>query len=110
MSKFMMKLKISGYTREHRWEILKSGTKNYLRKVQDDKDEKISLNRPKWEGGNGRYLTKLMKKTNWYKRRKTGGREEKGGAVGARWKNKDREKGAKSNKFKKKRKKRLEGK
>ena len=68
MNIFMMKLKMSGYTRDHRWEILKSGTRKYNRMVQDEADGKRRVNRPKWEGGHRRYLNKLVKKNSWYKR------------------------------------------
>ena len=37
MTKFMTKLKLSGYGRETRWEILKSGTKRYNRMLEEEK-------------------------------------------------------------------------
>ena len=77
LTEFMVKLKISGYSREHRWEILKSGTKKYHRMLKNEKEGKRSLNRPKWEGGHGRCFDKIMKKTNWYRKRNTRGKEEK---------------------------------
>ena len=71
MSRLMIKLKMSGYSKENRWEILKSGTRKYNKMVQDEKDGKRSLNRPRWEGGHGRYLDKILKKKNWYRKKKT---------------------------------------
>ena len=68
MTRFMVKLKLSGYGREMRWEILKSGTVRYNRMLREDREGRRSLNRPRWEGGHGRYWGKLMKKGNWYKR------------------------------------------
>ena len=70
-----MKLKVSGYSRETRWEILKSGTRKYNRMLKEEKDGKRSLNRPRWEGGYGRYWGKIMQKTNWYKKRSRKGSE-----------------------------------
>ena len=69
MTRFMMKLKYSGYNRETRWEILKSGTRRYNRLVKEEREGKRTLNRPRWEGGHGRYWSKMMKKNNWYKRK-----------------------------------------
>ena len=69
MSRFMLKLKASGYCRETRWEILKAGTRRYNRMVRDDEDGRRSLNRPRWEGGHGRYWQKLSKKKNWFRKK-----------------------------------------
>ena len=37
MTQFMVKLKASGYNRNQRWEILKSGTRRYNKMVEDEK-------------------------------------------------------------------------
>jgi len=50
LGRFMMKLKMSGYSRHHRWEILKSGTRKFKRMLQDEREGKRRLNRPRWEG------------------------------------------------------------
>ena len=55
LSKFMGKLKASGYSRDHRWEILKSGRRRYQRMLETEIEGGRRLNRPRWEGGNGRY-------------------------------------------------------
>ena len=51
LSQFMMKLKMSGYSKQQRWEILKSGTRKYNNLVRQEKEGKRRLNRPSWEGG-----------------------------------------------------------
>ena len=48
---FCNKLKMSGYTRQQRWEILKSGTRKYNKMVREEKIGKRRVNRPSWEGG-----------------------------------------------------------
>ena len=75
LSKFMGKLKVSGYSREHRWEILKSGRRRYQRMLETENEGGTSLNRPRWEGGNGRYWDKMRKKKNWYKTKPETGEE-----------------------------------
>ena len=69
MSKFMTKLKASGYTRSQRWEILKSGTRRYRRMVEDEKNGIRRVNRPRWEGGGKRWSKKILNKRNWFKNR-----------------------------------------
>ena len=50
MTKFMVKLKASGYDRNQRWEILKSRTRIYNRMVEEEKKGTRRVNRPRWEG------------------------------------------------------------
>ena len=46
--------------------------------LETEKEGGRKLNRPRWEGGNGRYWDKMRKKQNWYKKRpETGEGEEK---------------------------------
>ena len=78
MTKFMVKLKASGYDRNQRWEILKSGTRRYNRLVEEERKGIRRVNRPRWEGGGRRYVNKLLQKKNWYKRRKKDGKTEEG--------------------------------
>ena len=44
MTKFMMKLRASGYSRAQRWEILKSGSRRFTRMVEDEKKGKRRVN------------------------------------------------------------------
>ena len=75
MTKFMVKLRASGYNRNQRWEILKSGSRKFSRML-DDEDKGIRrVNRPRWEGGGNINVKKLLQKKNWYK--KKGGNTEK---------------------------------
>ena len=78
MSVLMTKLRDSGYSRQQRWEILKSGTRKFTRMVEQEKGGVRRVNRPRWEGGRNRYVKKLLSKRNWYKRR----RESKEGTKG----------------------------
>ena len=50
MTMFMVKLNASGYSRNQRWEILKSGTRKYNRMVEEEKRGGRRVNRPRWEG------------------------------------------------------------
>ena len=70
MTRFMVKLKASGYTRGQRWEILKAGTRKFNKMVEEEKRGIRRINRPRWEGGNRRYTTKLLQKKNWFKNRR----------------------------------------
>ena len=70
MSKFMVKLKASGYSREQRWEILKSGSRKYKRMVAQEDGGVRKINRPRWEGGQKRYTKKLLGKKNWYRKKR----------------------------------------
>ena len=95
MTRFMVKLKASGYSRGQRWEILKAGTRKFNKMLEDEKKGIRRVNRPRWEGGNRRYTTKLLKKKNWYKNKKS--LDEKEGGKGTRgektiesWMEKDR--------------------
>ena len=51
MSRFMVKLRASGYNRGQRWEILKSGSRKFKKMVEDEKRGIRRVNRPRWEGG-----------------------------------------------------------
>ena len=82
MTKFMMKLKASGYNRSQRWEILKSGTRKYKRMVEDERRGLRRVNRPRWEGGGKRLVKKLLNKKNWFKKRGGEGRETDRGRIG----------------------------
>ena len=75
MTKFMVKLRASGYNRGQRLDILESGTRCYNRMVDDEKRGIRRVNRPRWEGGSKRYVAKLLQKKNWYKKGK--GKTEK---------------------------------
>ena len=79
MTKFMVKLRASGYSRSQRWEILKSGSKRFNRMVEDEKRGIRRVNRPRWEGGGKRYVGKLLRKKNWYKKKKEGSTEKEQG-------------------------------
>ena len=50
MTQFMVKLKASGYDRNQRWEILKSGTRRYNKMVENEKKGIRRIYRPRWEG------------------------------------------------------------
>ena len=67
----MVKLRASGYNRNQRWEILKSGSRKFSRMLEDEDMGIRRVNRPRWEGGHGRYLDKILKKKNWYRKKKT---------------------------------------
>ena len=59
MTKFMVKLRASGYNRNQRWEILKAGSRKYNKMVEDEEKGIRRINRPRWEGGGRRYVKKL---------------------------------------------------
>ena len=67
MTRFMVKLRASGYNRNQRWEILKAGSRKYKRMVEDEDKGVRRVNRPRWEGGGMRYVRKLLQKKNWFK-------------------------------------------
>ena len=90
MSKFMMKLKSSGYTRSQRWEILKSGTRGFNKMVEDEKKGIRRINRPRWEGGRKRFANKVTTKKNWYRRKIKTETENRAPASNSRKKNRDR--------------------
>ena len=71
MSIFMAKMKASGYTREQRWEVLKSGSRRFKRMIAEEEGGVRRINRPRWEGGKNRYVKKMLRKKNWYKKGKT---------------------------------------
>ena len=78
MTKLMMKLRASGYTRSQRWEILKSGSRRYKRMAEDEDRGVRRINRPRWEGGRERFIKKVLTKKNWFKKKSNsnGGAEE----------------------------------
>ena len=78
MTKFMVKLKAIGYNRNQRWEILKSGSRRYNRMVEEEKKGIRRVNRPRWEKGDKRYIGKLLKKKNWFKKKRETTDEERG--------------------------------
>ena len=67
MTKFMVKLRASGYNRGQRWEILKAGSRKYKKMVEDEDKGVRRINIPRWEGGGMRYVRKSLQKKNWFK-------------------------------------------
>ena len=84
MTRFMTKLRASGYRRTQRWEILKSGTRRYNKMVESESRGIRRVNRPRWEGGGRRIVKKIMAKRNWFKKRKREGTELGGDDVRTR--------------------------
>ena len=67
LDKFMTKLKLSGYGKKQREDILKAGVLGYYRKVEREEMGKGHMNRPREEGEEERELDKLLGASNWYK-------------------------------------------
>ena len=57
--------------------------------VDQEKGGVRRVNRPRWEGGKGRYIKKLMSKKTWYKKR--GGESESSKEGGRRYTNQEGE-------------------
>ena len=77
MTKLMMKLRASGYTRSQRWEILKSGSRRYRRMVEEEDRGIRRVNRPRWEDGRVRFVKKVLLKKNWFKKKGGNKRESR---------------------------------
>ena len=69
MSRFAMKLMLSGYERKERREIILAGLKGFSRLEELDRKGKRSLNRSRKENYEARLLKKHGAKSNWYKRK-----------------------------------------
>ena len=81
MSRFAMKLMISGYDKKKRKEILKAGLKGFQRLEELERSGKRSLNRSRKENYEARLLSKHGAKSTWYKKRgdnKNGGEKKRG--------------------------------
>ena len=80
MSRFAMKMWLSGYNKRERKEILVAGLKGFKRLEDLEEQGRRSINRSRRENYEARLLAKYGAKSNWYKGRK-GDREtmERGG-------------------------------
>ena len=76
MSRFAMKLMLSGYNKTERREILMAGMRGFERLEELEKNGKRSLNRNRKENYEARLLKKHGARSNWYKGRGEGSREE----------------------------------
>ena len=71
LTKFMTKMKRSGYDERMRRRVLAAGMKGYERMVKEEEAGKRRVNRPRWEGAVQRRFKKLGAKANWFRSRKT---------------------------------------
>ena len=67
-NKFLMKLRLSGYTARQRMIIVLSGVKGYENMVKVEREGGRKVNRAKGEGDKGRRMRKVMGKTEWYRK------------------------------------------
>ena len=74
MSRFAMKMMLSGYNKRERKEILVAGLKGFKKLEELEEQGKRSINRSRRENYEARLLAKYGAKSSWYKGRK-GGRE-----------------------------------
>ena len=83
MSRFAMKMMLSGYNKRERKEILVAGLKGFKKLEELEEQGKRNINRSRGENYEARLLAKYGAKSSWYKGKK-GGREtvEKGGKRG----------------------------
>ena len=71
MTRFSMKLMLSGYNKKERREILVAELKGFKRLENLEKEGKRSLNRNRRENYEARLLKKHNAKSNWYKGKKS---------------------------------------
>ena len=69
LSKFMKKMRKSGYNSKVRRNVLLAGLKGYYNMVKEEESGGRKVNRPRWEGAGARRLKKLGGKANWFKRK-----------------------------------------
>ena len=88
MSRFAMKMWLSGYNKRERKDILVAGLKGFKRLEDLEVQGRRSINRSRRENYEARLLAKHGAKSNWYKGRKgdketleRGGREKEGGGI-----------------------------
>ena len=67
LSRLMYKMKVSGYSKHQRLEVLVSGLKGYKRMKKDEQEGRRLINRPEWVGNRARRIKKLVGKKTWYK-------------------------------------------
>ena len=70
LSRFMFKLKVSGYSQGDRLQILLSGQKKYAKMVRTEKEGGRPVNRPGNVGERKRRLQRLIGKKSWFKSKK----------------------------------------
>ena len=81
---YIRKLKISGYSKSQIKEIISSGLKGYVTKVERAEEEGRSFHRGATQTLAGRQKKKLTQKTNWYKKKKGKQDTDGGGKRGNR--------------------------
>ena len=79
LTKFMFKLKISGYGVGDRLQILLSGQRKYARMVQTEKEGGRPVNRPGSMGERKRRLQRLTGKRSWFRKKKREVKKDKKG-------------------------------
>ena len=69
LTKFMMKMKRSGYSAKVRRNVALAGLKGYWTMVRTEEQGGRRVNRPKWEGASSRRFKKLAGKRNWFRKK-----------------------------------------
>ena len=68
-NRFLLKLRLSGYSIKQRMNILLSGVKGYQAMLEVEKSGYMRVNRAREDDAKGRRIRKTLGKTDWYKRR-----------------------------------------
>ena len=96
ITKFMKKMKRSGYSAKVRRNVALAGLKGYLNMVKTEESGGRKVNRPRWEGATTRRYKKLGAKSNWFRKKGGGNNKE---ITGGKGKKSHRKVGAEDNRI-----------
>ena len=71
-NKFILKLRVSGYSWKQRLNIMLSGLRGYATMLRNERNGGRKVNRPGSEGAKERRVRKALGKTRWFKNKRKG--------------------------------------